>query len=298
MQGSIGWWFVLGVIEGLAGAPAARAKDVASMLKGQWVAEGGDCTKPYTLELSGDVLRLTDAAGHADVERVFARRKTGFATRVARSTSGIRIGQRNVYELLAPGQISVTEAASGRSGIIVRCPDPLPANIAPEQLVETIYARYATPDALGTPFESEATVRQFLAPELADHFMRWMTVTGHLPDGCVGNYDPFVPGFKDGLSADDDMKRFDEVRAEKVRVTAPPVLPGATQATIHVSVGDLGEPGEISVVLDWTPAGWRISDVIPASGLSFRADMLACSTPWPRPAAAQSRLQARSHVTH
>lgn len=261
------------------------------------MTEGGDCTKPGTLVLSGDMLRLTNAAGHADLERVFARRATGFATQMVRSPFGARIGSRTVYEFLGPGRISVTEAASGHSRTLARCPDPLPADTPPLQVVETIYRRYALPDQLGTPFDSMAALRQFFAPELVDHFLTWMNFSGIMPEGCVGNRDPFVPGFSDGLSADDQGKGFDEVAAGKVSVTAQPMPPEATQATVHVSVGDLGKPGEITVELDQTPAGWRISDVIPASGLSFRADMLACSAPQPKPAAPQPKVRTSPHAT-
>ncbi len=285
MHVGIGWRLVLILVAGLAGAHSARAQDIATMLKGKWTTEGGDCTKYITLQLSGDVLRITDAAGRADTERVIARRATGFATQVVRSSHGIRVGSRTVYEMLAPSQLSLTDAATGRSaGTVVRCPDPLPADATPQQVVQTIYARYATPGQTGTPFDSEAALRQFLAPELADHFMAWKGASGLLPDGCKGDYDPFVPDFHDGLSVDDDQKGSDAVQAGKVQVSAPPVLPDATQAVVHVSVGDLGKPGEITLVLDRTPAGWRVSDVIPGSGLSFRADMAACAVPRPKPA--------------
>ncbi len=297
MRGATVWRLVLVVFAGLAAAPGARAEDFATLLKGQWVVDGGDCTKPGTLVLSGDMLRLTNATGHADLERVFARRATGFATRLVRSAYGARVGTRTVYEFLAPGRISVTEGASGRFSTLVRCPDPLPTDTTPQQLVETIYRRYASPNQVGIPFDSEAALRQFFAPDLADHFVRWMNFSGIMPDGCVGNDDPFVPGFRDGLSADDQGKGPDEVEAGKASVTAPPMPPEAAQAIVHVSVGDLGKSGEITVVLDRTPAGWRISDVIPASGLSFRADMVACSTPGHQPAAPQPEVRTRPHAT-
>ena len=248
--------------------------------------------RPGTLVLSGGMLRVTNAAGHTDLERVFDRRAIGFATRLVRSAYGARIGLQTVYEFLAPGRISVTQAASG-SSTLVRCPDALPTDTTPQQLVETIYRRYASPNQVGIPFDSEAALRQFFAPDLAGRFVRWMNFSGIMPDGCVGNDDPFVPGFHDGLSADDQGKGPDEVEAGKASVTAAPMPPEATQATVHVSVGDLGKPGEITVVLDRTPAGWRISDVIPASGLSFRTDMLACSAPQPKPAARQPDIRTK-----
>ena len=193
MRGATGGRLVLGMVAGLAAAPGARAEDFATLLKGQWVTEGGDCAKPGTLVLSGDMLRLTNATGHADLERVFARRATGFATQLVRSAFGARIGSRTVYEFLGPDRISVTEAASGRSSTLVRCPEPLPADAPPQQMVEIIYRRYVLPDQLGTPFDSVAALRQFFAPELADHFVTWMNFSGIMPDGCVGNHDPVRP---------------------------------------------------------------------------------------------------------
>ncbi len=284
MHGTTGWRLVLVLFVGLTGSHGARAQDIATMLKGKWTTEGGDCTKYITLGLTGNTLQITDAAGHADMERVIARRATGFATQVVRSSHGFRVGSRIVYEMLAPSQLSLTDAATGRSaGNLVRCPDPLPADATPQQVVQTIYARYASPGQTGMPFESEAALRQFFAPELADRFMAWMGVSGLLPDGCKGNYDPFVPDFNDGLGVDDGLKGADAVQAGKVSVSATPIPPDATEAVVHVSVGDLGKPGEITVSLDRTPAGWRIGDVVPASGLSFRADMAACTAPQPKP---------------
>lgn len=287
MQGSTDWRLVLGVVAGLAGPPAARAQNFPAVLKGQWTGQGGDCNKTFAIELSGNTLRLRSRTRHAftERERVMARRATGFTTRVVRSDLGIRLGARLAYEMLAPGQLRVTNTAGRDVHILVRCPDPLPAGIAPRPLVEAVYARYASAAQLGTPFESLAMLHQFLVPELADHYTSSIHLVGPRPHGCKGDYDPFVPDVSDGLSMDDQDKGSDEVQAGKASVSAPPVPPDATTATVHVSVGDLGKPGEITVVLNRTPAGWRISDVIPASRLSFRADMVACAAPQPKPAA-------------
>ena len=287
MQGSVGLRLVLGVVAGLAGVPAVRAQDLAAMLKGQWTGQGGDCDRTFAIELSSDTLRLTGHPGHAvtERERVTARRATGFTTQVVRSDRGIRIGARLVYELLATGQLRVTDAATGQYDIVVRCPDPLPADIAPRRLVEAIYARYESPTQLGTPFESLTLMHQFLVPELADLYVMSISLSGPRPDGCKGDYDPFVPDTGDGLSMADEDKGSAEVKVGKARVSALPVPPNAKTATVQVSVGDLGKPGEITVALARTPAGWRISDIIPASGLSFRADMATCTAPRSKPAA-------------
>ena len=296
MHGSVGWRFVLGVIAVLASAQGARAQNFAALLKGQWTAQGEECTRTFTLDLSGDTLQLTDHAERVGVEHVIARRATGFATQVVRSAHGARIGSRYVYEMPVPGQLSVTDVA-GHADTVVRCPDPLPANGTPQQFVEAVYTRYASPSGLGGPFGSEASLREFFVPELAR-----LTKAAVLDQefrvaaaDCKTDQEPFIPTEHDRLSDEDQMMAFDDVDAGKVRVTAPPVPPDATQATVQVSIGDLGKQGEMKIMLERTPAGWRISDTLSPSGLSFRANIVACVPP--QPAAREPRTRARSRAT-
>lgn len=90
------------------------------------------------------------------------------------------------------------------------------------------------------------------------------------------------------------MKAFEDVDAGKVRVTAAAVPPDATQATVHVSVGDLGKQGEMTIILERTPARWRISDTLFPSGLPFLANIVACVRP--RLAARRPETRARPNV--
>ena len=50
---------------------------------------------------------------------------------------------------------------------VVRCPDPLLPNGMPQQFVEAVYPRYASPSGLDGPFGSEASLREFFTLELA-----------------------------------------------------------------------------------------------------------------------------------
>lgn len=252
----------------LAPAPPAQAQALPGLFKGKWVFEGTDCRAGLTLQLAGDVLRLTDATGHADTQRVTSRRATGIATKTTASTHGQPVGKAWVYEFLGPGQISLTEGRTGRSANLIRCPDPLPANITPRQLLETIYARYAASDEPNLPLSSEANLHAFLVPDLADKVIAFVARSGRLPDDCKPD-DPFVPGFSG------------DYKVTEVRVDLDPVADGADHATGRVSFRNFGKPATVSVTLDQTAAGWRIADVSPAPGQSFRANMTLCLAPAP-----------------
>ena len=241
----------------------ARAQALPALLKGHWVFADGDCKAGFTLRLNGSVLRWTDAAGHADTQRVTSRRPTGIATRTTTSTHGQPAGKAWVYEVLAPGQISLTEASTGRSTNMARCPDMLPANATPRQMVEAIYARYAASDEPNLPLSNDTNIQAFFVADLAAKIMAFSAYSGHLADGC-NPQDPFVPGF------------YGDYKVIRLRIDAPPNPDRADHATIHVSFRDFGKPAEVSVLLDRTPAGWRIGDVSPTPGQSFKANMAAC----------------------
>ncbi len=169
-QGRSGWVFAASLGLGLALAQQAQAQDQAltDALNGRWVVVGdGDCQAGFTLQLGGDLLRWTDAVGHVATQRVTSRRPDGIATRTITSTHGQPVGKTWVYEVLAPGQISLTEASTGRSADLARCPDLLPADATPRQIVTAIYARYAASDEGNLPLSGEANVDAFFAAELA-----------------------------------------------------------------------------------------------------------------------------------
>ena len=168
----------------LAPGPPAQAQALPGLFKGTWMFDGTDCRAGLTLQLDGNLLRLTDTAGHADTQRVTSRRATGIATKTTASTHGQPIGKAWVYELLGPGQIRLTEGSTGRSATLIRCPDPLPDNITPRQLLETIYARYAASDEPNLPLSGEANLHAFLVPDLADKVTAFVARSGRLPDDC------------------------------------------------------------------------------------------------------------------
>ena len=251
---------------GLVLAQHVQAQALPDLLKGRWAFEGGDCKAGVTLQLSGNLLRLTDAAGHVDSQRVTSRRSTGIATQTTASTHGQPVGKAWVYEVVAPGQISLTEGSTGRSTDLTRCPDMLPADATPRQIIEAIYARYAASDDPNLPLSSEANARAFFVPDLADKIVAFASHTGRLADDCKPA-DPFVPG------------SFGEYKITQLRVDVPTIPAGADHATAGVALSNLGKPVTLSVLMDRTPAGWRIADVTSEVGQSFRANMAACAGP-------------------
>ena len=96
---------------------------------------------------------------------------------------------------MGPGQVSLTEGSTGRSADLVRCPDPLPANVTPRQMLGAIYARYAAQDEPNLPLPSDANLRAFFVADLAEAVADFVSRSGRLPDGCRAD-DPFVPGSK------------------------------------------------------------------------------------------------------
>ena len=251
---------------GLTLAQHAHAQALPDLLKGRWTFDGADCKAGVTLQLSGNFLRWTDAAGHVDVQRVTSRRPTGIATRTTASTHGQPSGKAWVYEVLAPGQISLTEGSTGRSADLTRCPDMLPADATPRQIIETIYARYAASDESNLPFSSEANARAFFVPDLADEIAAFASHSGRLADDCKPA-DPFVPGL------------LGDYKITQVRVDVPATAAGTDHASASVSFNNLGKPVTLSIMMDRTPAGWRIADVSSVPGPSFRANMAACTAP-------------------
>ena len=244
---------------------AAGAQSLPDLFKGRWAAEGGDCQPGFTLQLSRDVLLWTDAAGHVDRQQVVSRRPTGIATRTVESTHGQPAGKAWVYEVLGPGQIAMTEGSTGHSATLFRCPDLLPASATPQQIVQAIYARYAADDEPNLPLSSEANLRAFFVPGLADSVVAFMGRSGRVADDCRPE-DPFVP-----FSTGDGPVR-------QLSVAAPEVA-GPDHATVRASFHYGDTPVTVVVQFDHTAAGWRIADIVPASGRPFRAGMAACATP-------------------
>ena len=262
-----GRWGLLAAAAALlpAGVTAARAQALPELLEGRWTA-GGDCQAGFTLQLAGDVLRVTDAAGQVDTQRVVSRRATGIATRTVRSTHGQAVGKAWVYEVLGPGQVSLTEGGTGRSADLVRCADPLPASATPRQVLEAIYARYAKDDEPNLPMSSEANLHAFFVPDLADAVVAFVSRAGRVADDCRPT-DPFVPG------SGGDFK------VSRVQVDVPSVADGMDHATAKVAFQNFDKPVSVMVSMDRTSAGWRITDLGSASMRSFRTVMAACAAP-------------------
>lgn len=249
----------------ILGPSPAGAQALADQFHGRWTTEGGSCAPGFTLDLSGDELRWTDAAGQVDRQQVVSRRPDGIATKTVQSSHGQPKGKAWVYEVLAPGQIALTEGSTGHSATLLRCPDPVPANATPQQILGVIYARYAADDEPNLPFASEANVREFFVPSLADAMVGFVAHSGRVPNDCRPE-DPFMPGpFGAGV-------------VSQVAVEVPAGA-AADHAEGHVSFRNNDMPTSVTVTFDRTPDGWRIADVVPQGGRSFRAMLAACNAP-------------------
>ena len=64
-----------------------------------------------------------------------------------------------------------------------------------------------------------------------------------------------------------------------IQIDMPLAASGADHVTAHVALRDSDKPVGVTVLLDRTPAGWRVADVVSGSGRSFRAAMAACTAP-------------------
>ncbi len=245
-------------------ASPAWAQSLANLLEGRWTTQaGGACQSGMALVLTGDELRLTDPAGHADTQQVTERRPTGLATVTTASTHGEKPGTVWVYELLGPGQLSLTQGATGRSADLFRCHPPIPANAGPEQVLHEIYTRYAAGDEPNLPLSSEASLHAFFDEALAEKVIGFSGYSGKLPDDCRPD-DPFIPKFSD-----------DRIGDVHVQGNGPVI---GDHAAVQVSFTDGGKAYKVGFALDRTSAGWRIEDVTSPSGKSFRADIAACPT--------------------
>ena len=96
-----------------AGAPPA-APGLAAALDGGWTRRG-TCAQPVHFQLRGNTLLVVGTDGRVDTQRALQRRAAGVATQTTASAHGNPVGLRWVYEVLSPGQLSLTDQA-GRSG--------------------------------------------------------------------------------------------------------------------------------------------------------------------------------------
>ncbi len=257
------------VASGAAGALRAQAPQpaLAAALGGRWTPDaGGGCAQVFQFQLTGNTLRLTGPDGHVDVQRVLQRREAGIATATTASTHGIPAGTKWVYEVLAPGQLSVTDG-SGRSANFQHCHDPIPPTATPSAFLHGLFDLYVADADASLPFASEAGLRAFLVPDLADQITRYfarLNQGGHIDTVCLRS-EPIT-------GAEDDYKVTD---VTVIMADADPATPD--RAAGSVSFKNMGEPSSVAFDLRRTAAGWRIDDLRAGSNPSLRHLMAPCA---------------------
>ncbi len=240
-------------------------RSLAAALAGGWTRTGA-CDHPVHFQLSGDTLRVVGTDGQVDTQRVLERRSAGFATETTASAHGNPIGMRWVYEVLAPGQLSLTDA-TGRAADFRRCRDPVPATATPAEFLRGLFGIYVDDADAYLPFASEAGMRAFLVPDLADQIARY-SARSEAGERAGANCLPAEPI----TGAESDYKVTD------VKVTAADPLPATPDRTTGmVSFRNYGRPASVRFDLRRTPDGWRIDDLRAGARPSLRAQMAPCA---------------------
>ncbi len=218
-------------------------------------------------QLRGDTLLVVGTDGKVDTQRVLQRRATGVATQTTASAHGNPIGMRWVYEVLSPGQLSLTDQ-TGRSATFQRCRPPIPATASPAEFLRGMFAIYADGADASLPFASEAGLRAFLVPDLADALARDAAVPRRVagptpPPACGRNRSP-APRTT--------------TRSSDVAVSVPDPAPGTPDRTSGtVSFRNACVPASVRLDLRRTASGWRIDDLHSATIPSLRAQVASCA---------------------
>ncbi len=261
---------VAGWLLGQAHAQGADAPpsipDLAAALDGGWTRSGA-CDRPVHFRLRGDMLLVVGTDGKVDIQRVLQRRATGVATQTTASAHGNPIGMRWVYEVLSPGQLSLTDQ-TGRSATFQRCRAPIPATASPAEFLRGMFAIYADGADASLPFASEAGLHAFLVPDLADAVTRDAA-------GVAASDRTSAPPC---LRAEPITGAQDDYAVSDVAVTVPDSLPGTPDRTSGtVSFRNGGVPASVRFDLRRTASGWRIDDLHSATSPSLRAQMASCA---------------------
>ena len=237
-------------------------QDLAAALGGGWTRSGA-CDQPVHFRLAGKTLLVVGTDGKIDTQRVLERRATGIVTETTASAHSNPIGMRWVYEVVVPGQLSLTDQR-GQSATFQRCRPPIPATASPAEFLRGLFAIYVDGADASLPFASETGMRAFLVPDLADAIVHDAEQTGHRDTVCL-RAEPIT-------GAEDDYKVTD------VHVTAAepgPATPDRTSGT--VSFRNTGAPATVRFDLRRIASGWRIDDLQSGTNASLRAQMAPCS---------------------
>ncbi len=249
-----------------AQATSAPAPDLAAALGGGWTRSSA-CDRPVHFQLRGDTLLVVGTDGKVDTQRVLQRRATGVATQTTASAHGNPIGMRWVYEVLSPGQLGLTDQ-TGRSATFQRCRPPIPATASLAEFLRGMFAIYADGADASLPFASEAGLRAFLVPDLADALARDVrrAAAGGRADATPCLRAEPITGAQDDYAVDD------------VAVSVPDPAPGTPDRTSGtVSFRNACVPASVRLDLRRTVSGWRIDDLHSATIPSLRAQVASCA---------------------
>jgi len=125
---------------------------------------------------------------------------------------------------------------------------------SPQAFVDGIYRHYLGKDSKGLALSSDAVIRRYFAPPLADAIVKDFAVAhkrGEVPDL---NGDPFIDA--------------QDWEISNLKTAVKPT--GANTAVATVTFVMFKKPRTITLALVNTPAGWRITDIRWPSG-SLRA---------------------------
>ncbi len=259
-----GW--LLGQAHAQGANPPPPAPDLAAALGGGWTRSGA-CDRPVRFQLRGNTLLVVGTDGKVDTQRVLQRRATGVATQTTASAHGNPIGMRWVYEVLSPGQLSLTDQ-TGRSATFQRCRPPIPATASPAEFLRGMFAIYADGADASLPFASVAGLHAFLVPDLADAVARDAT---RVAAGDRTNAAPC-------LRAEPITGAQDDYAVSDVDVSVPEPAPGTPDRTSGtVSFRNGGVPASVRFNLRQTASGWRIDDLHSATSPSLRTQMASCA---------------------
>ena len=90
-------------------AKPAPPATLATALAGRWTPDpGGECAQVFRFQLAGNTLRMTGPDGKVHEQRIIERRETGFAAETTTAFNDMPKGTKWVYEIEAPGELSVT----------------------------------------------------------------------------------------------------------------------------------------------------------------------------------------------